>query len=141
MPSHELKAQTQLRISASRLSAADLISLVTQAAQGVTVPVLSQPQRIKVVGSTASTAEFAITVAPRRVPLATFSATASDRTDGGSVQVGGLDQYRTKQTAILGLIPAGPKSIPAFGLYKKFIEDIEHAVTTKDPEAKITRVP
>lgn len=141
MPGHELKAQTQLRVSGSRLRASDLISLLKQAAQNFNVPVLSKPQKLQILNSSATSIEFAITVVPRRAPLATFTAAATDQADGGFVRLGGLDQYRTTQSAVLGLIPVGPKSVPAFGLYKRFVEDVEKAVSARDPSAKITRIP
>jgi hypothetical protein len=137
MVSHELKAQTQLCITGSRLSAVDLVFVATNAAQSVKVPVLSQPQRLKVVRSGQDGAEFAITVPLQRQPLATFSARTSDRTNGGSMQLGGLERYKITQARVVGFIPAGTKNIPAFALYKAFLLTVEHAIRMKDRSAKV----
>jgi hypothetical protein len=141
MPGHELKAQTRLEVSGSRLSARDLVSAVVKAAEEVKVPLLSKPQRLKVTKNGSERAEFAITVVTQHSPLATFTVIGADRSNGGSVRVGGLERYRVDQDRALGFIPTGPKKIPAFALYAKFLDDVQQAISRQDARATISRVP
>jgi hypothetical protein len=54
------------------------------------------------------------------------------------LRVGPLQQYRTTQTRLYGLIPTGPKQIPGYGFYKWFLRSVAAALDAADPLATIT---
>lgn len=54
------------------------------------------------------------------------------------LRLGPLQQYRTTQTRLYGLIPTGPKLIPGYGFYKWFLRSVAAQLESADPLATVT---
>ena len=81
---------------------------------------------------------LSITSGKRIVELCTFSATASKDDGRTLLQVGGLERYKTSQARVFGFVPAGPKFILGYDLYKRFLDGVSTSLRTLDPAADIS---
>ena len=82
---------------------------------------------------------LSITSGKRLIELCTFRARASS-SDGAKTRltVGGLDRYKTSQSAFLGLIPTGPKKIPGYDPYRRFLDQVAADLRAADNAATIS---
>jgi hypothetical protein len=82
---------------------------------------------------------LAIASGRRLIELCRFSARVYAAKDGSCIVlvIGGLEAYKTSQPRVAGLIPSGPKSIPGFDLYKRYLTRVSEAVRTADAGATI----
>jgi hypothetical protein len=92
--------------------------------------------RLAVVEKKGNTIRFVLT-SLRNDPVSDFTAETHHHKSGTALRIGGLDNYRTFQTAFLGFIPVGPKNIGGMALYKKFLHDVSDELRAVDPHAKI----
>lgn len=67
---------------------------------------------------------FSLTSGKQLIELCTFSAHVAAGEGQTTLQVGGLETYRTSQTKLYMLIPTGPKSIAGFAPYKSFLQEV-----------------
>jgi cellulase/cellobiase CelA1 len=81
---------------------------------------------------------LSITSGKRIVELCTFSARARAENGKTSLTVGGLERYKTNQSKMLGFIPAGPKYILGYDIYKRFLDTIAAGLRARDPAATVT---
>jgi hypothetical protein len=87
---------------------------------------------------TADGLSLSITSGKRLVELCTFSAKVSVNGSSCTVQVGGLDRYKTSQSRIFGFIPSGPKMILGYDPYKRFLSEVENRLRALDPTVNVT---
>jgi hypothetical protein len=77
---------------------------------------------------------LSITSGKRIVELCTFSAQVSASGDGTRLRVGGLERYKTSQSAF----PPGPKAIMGYDLYRRFLDAVAEGLRASDGRAQIT---
>lgn len=142
------KSRSQLTLRATTtLVADDVLGLVRAAAGDVrgggtsllTSGLQNMGAQVHVERESAGVIALSITSGKRLIELCTFSARTIVGANGTiTLQVGGLETYRTTQSKMYGFIPVGPKSIAGYDPYKRVLNHIAEALAAKDPEAVIS---
>jgi hypothetical protein len=139
------RARTTLTATTA-LNPADVLAAVKQAtddAKGgggslLTSGIVNAAAQVHVEKELPDGLAMSITSGKRLVELCTFSAFAEAKDGTTSLRVGGLETYKTSQTRVLGVIPAGPAAIPGFSLYKRFLGEVEARLKANDPQATVS---
>lgn len=131
--------------AATKLDPADALDLVATAAGEVkgggasllTTGLVNVGAQVHVERRRDGHLALSITSGKRLVELCTFSARATPQNGKTSLQVGGLETYKTSQSKFLYLIPIGPKLIMGYDPYKRFLQGVATALRGKDPGAAV----
>ncbi|MGH7666863.1 MAG: hypothetical protein ACREN1_06080 [Candidatus Dormibacteria bacterium] len=80
---------------------------------------------------------LSITSGRRLVELCSFSAKMTVHGAASSLRVGGLERYKTTQPKLFYVVPAGPKSIFGYDLYRRFLEAVSDGLQERDSGANV----
>ena len=137
------RASTALKGS-SKLTPAEVLDLIRSVATQVkgggasllTTGIANTGANVCVVRESDSSLTMAVTSTKQLVELCTFSAVVEPSGDGRTtVRVGGLESYKTLQSKVFVVIPAGPKQIYGMSAYKRFLNLVGEALRAHDPTA------
>lgn len=139
------RAATSLKATTS-LSEAEVITVIKRAAgeiKGGGAGLLTTgPQNIgahvNIVREQGSTLSLSLSSGKKLIQLCTFSAKVTSVGDKRTVQVGGLQTYKTSQSKLFFLIPIGPKQIFGMAPYKNFLEAVASGLRAADPRATVS---
>jgi hypothetical protein len=81
---------------------------------------------------------LSITSGKRIVELCTFSARAGADGERNKLVVGGLERYKTSQSRMFYVIPAGPKRIAGYDPYRRFLEQIAADLRAADAAINVS---
>jgi hypothetical protein len=81
---------------------------------------------------------LSITSGKRVVELCVFSAEVHDDGERTHLRVGGLERYKSSQQKVLGFIPAGPKMILGYDLYRRFLQEVGAGLKAADEAASVS---
>jgi hypothetical protein len=139
------RAQVKLQGSTD-LSPDKVLALIKRAATStkgggaslLTTGIQNLGAQIHVEGEGESGLSLSLTSAKKISRLGSLTADVRRSGERTNVRVGGLQEYKTNQTAVLGFIPMGPKMIPGYDLYKRFLNAIADEIRGADPSADVT---
>jgi hypothetical protein len=124
------------------LSQADTLALIRGVAERTKGNPLDFPLKLEIQSANDRGLAMAIRspVAVKKLagPGQCFTAEAGTGDDSRtSVRVGGLEQYKTNQSAFLGFIPIGPKRISGYRTYSHFLDEVAAELRRADPSASV----
>lgn len=136
------KLRLQVTTSLAPSAALDAVRAATGTGKGggislLTTGIVNLSAGVHVETESATRLGLSITSGKRLVELCTFSAEVTRSGVATSLRVGGLETYKTLQTKVYGLVPAGPKRIMGYDPYRRFLEEAAARVLDADPGAAV----
>jgi hypothetical protein len=137
------KSRAQVALNATTtLEPAAVLAVVKQATSGVkggglsllTSGIANVGAQVHVEREEPERLALSITSGKRIVELCTFSAQVSANGGRTRLRVGGLESYKTSQSAF----PPGPKSIMGYDLYRRFLDAVAAGLRASDGSAEVT---
>lgn len=147
MPGLTAKSRATLQLRATTvLDPEQVLRLVKEAAGKVTPAGIGRALLLSGLGAAKAKVEVTseepgrinMSVSAPMGTLCSWPATTEAREGKTVLTVGPLGNYATSQSTMLGVVPAGPKSIPGMDTYKRFLDQVQQSLAAADPTASVT---